>query len=149
MSCVATLCTAAVVAVGVGTAAVAVGAATTAVGASDLGQNSGILYSKRTAHGQIRADQGRPIGSSWNDAQKAGPSSIYLDTETGNYVVSGKNGRISIFIVDRNGNLRLNTAFRNDAANTANRLTLGKWRHLSEIEYNDWLDLLNSTLRGR
>jgi hypothetical protein len=98
----------------------------------------------RTPHGQERASQGdRPTNKAWADAQQAGQGRMFYDTETGAYVVRGPKERIHLFLVGGDGKLRAHTSFDNRSKNTGNRLKTGKWRPLSEDEYNQWRMLLS------
>jgi hypothetical protein len=124
-----------------GTAVAAHGVTVAAAGAAMEGQMLGnMLLAQRTAHAEDRAMQGRPIGSAWNDAQKSTRSKVFLDTETGNYVVQGDKSRIHIFTQEE-GVLKTHTSFRNPLRNTADRLRLGKWRPLTDDKYDIWLRL--------
>jgi hypothetical protein len=81
----------------------------------------------------------------WQDAQNAGSGSVFRDSETGYYVVKGKDGRVHIF-TEANGQLQRHTTFRNPARNTQIRINSGKWVQLTEEEYQLWLEMINSTL---
>ena len=144
-ACVGTACVGAVATTVAGAAVAGYGAVTVYEGAAGLGDNLGRLFSKRTSHAQQRASEGRPVGSGWGDAQKAGRSSVYYDTETGAYVVTGKNGRAHFFIT-KDGQLKLNSSIRLPGNNVADRISSGKWTHLTYDEYLEWLEALNNTL---
>ena len=141
------LCLATPAAITLGAGVAAVGAATATSAAVGLGENSQVLFSRETEHGEMRSNQGRPTGSAWTDAQKAGKNGVLYDAETGNYIVKGDKGRIHVFKLE-NGSLKLHTSFENTARNTQKRILSGKWEYITEDEYSWWCETLNSTLGG-
>jgi len=145
VACGATLCLAAGATIAGGVAVDAVGTTQVVQGSTGLGENLALLSgkSKGTDHFQNRrSDPGRPTSVAWQDAQRAGPGSVFRDSETGYYVVKGKKGRIHIFI-ENNGQLQSNTSYINQAENTQERIVGGKWVNLMAEEYQLWLEMLN------
>lgn len=77
---------------------------------------------ERTEHGWRRHQQGdRPTSQALQDRKN--PLEIYLDTETGNTVYVGANGRTHIFTPDG----RHHTSFRTKQASRIQRAASGKW----------------------
>ncbi len=88
------------------------------------------------------------FGSSWTDAQKAGINSLYRDTNSGYYVVTGDKGRVYVFeVVD--GELKLHTGFRSTADAIFQKVINGQYENLTYEEYEEWLQLLKSTLGSK
>jgi hypothetical protein len=142
-------CVAGAPAAAVGVAVAATGAVVAGRAAANLGGNlSQISNDKQTDHfGDQKQDPSRPTKNAWSDAQKAGSSSVYRDAETGNYIVKGKDGRVHVFKME-NGQLKAHTSFYNTASNTQQRLMNGRWEYLTQEEYYEWLNYLQSTLGG-
>ena len=55
--------------------------------------------SRRTDHAQIRETEGRPVGTAFNDAQRARQANVFVQPD-GRYVVRGQKGREHIFDSD-------------------------------------------------
>jgi hypothetical protein len=122
------------------------GVGTISSGLVGVGTYSGMYLSRRTEHAQQRAEEGRPIGTAWQDAQKAGKNNVLIDTNSGYYIVTGPKGRVSVFLME-NGELKIQTGIRTTADSVFKKLEAGTYENLSEEQYAAWQQLLNDNLK--
>lgn len=94
---------------------------------------------RRTDHAKLRAEQGRPIGTAVQDAQRARPSDVFIDNRNGNFVVRGSKGRESW--ITQGGRVDSGTSTRTNAAHL-NRVRDGTIRPATSEEFGKLKDLL-------
>ena len=92
-----------------------------------------------TGHFEQRRVQGdRPTGQALSDARGVEPSNLFIDNETGLFVVHGPRGRIHIFLQDG----ARHTSFRSTRANTQLRLNTRRWRLTTPEELRQFEELM-------
>ncbi len=91
---------------------------------------------ERSEHAEQREQEGRRTKPAFNDAQKARRVDLFVDTETGRYIVRGGRGREHVF--EQDGEL-VTTVDRTRAAHLR-RLRNGRIRELSDEEYEQFED---------
>jgi len=92
-----------------------------------------------TGHFEQRRVQGdRPTGQALSDARGVEPSNLFIDNETGLFVVHGPRGRIHIFLQDG----ARHTSFRSTRANTQVRLNTRRWRLATTEEFRQFQELM-------
>jgi len=73
-----------------------------------------------------------------SDARGAEPASLFIDNETGLFVVHGPRGRIHIFLQDG----ARHTSFRSTQANSQLRLSTRRWRLATPEEFRQFQELM-------
>jgi hypothetical protein len=92
-----------------------------------------------TEHFEQRHVQGdRPTGQALSDARGIEPSNLFIDNETGLFVVHGPRGRIHIFLQDG----ARHTSFRSTRANTQLRLNTRRWRLATPEEFRQFQEFM-------
>jgi hypothetical protein len=92
-----------------------------------------------TRHFEQRRVQGdRPTGQALSDAKGVESSNLFIDNETGLFVVHGPRGRIHIFLQDGSRH----TSFRSARANTQLRVNTRRWRLATPEEFHQFQDIL-------
>lgn len=92
-----------------------------------------------TRHFEQRHVQGdRPTGQALSDARGVESSNLFIDNETGLFVVYGPRGRIHIFLQDGSRH----TSFRSTRANTQLRVNTRRWRLATPEEFHQFQDLM-------
>jgi len=92
-----------------------------------------------TGHFEQRRVQGdRPTGQALSDARGVEPSNLFIDNETGLFVVHGPRGRMHIFLQDG----ARHTSFRSTRANTQLRLHTRRWRFATPEEFRRFQEIM-------
>ena len=88
------------------------------------------ISTRRSEHSEERREEGRPVSSAFNDAQKARQSDVFIQQD-GRYIVRGDKGREHIFEPDG----ELVTSF--ERCNKAHLLKIrrGERRALTDNEF--------------
>lgn len=87
---------------------------------------------------QRRAQGERPTGQALSDARSVEPSNLFIDNETGLFVVHGPRGRMHIFLQDG----ARHTSFRSTRANTQLRLHTRRWRLATPEEFRQFQEIM-------
>jgi len=88
-----------------------------------------------TRHFAERRAQGdRPTGQALADARNVAPSNLFVDNETGLFIVQGPRGRIHVFLQDG----ARHTSFRSTRANTQMRVNTRRWRQATPVEFHQF-----------
>jgi hypothetical protein len=85
-----------------------------------------------------RAQGDRPTGQALADAQNVAPSNLFVDSETGLFIVQGPRGRIHVFLQDGTRH----TSFRSTRANAQMRVNTGRWRQATPEEFRQFQELM-------
>lgn len=92
-----------------------------------------------TGHFEQRRAQGdRPTGQALSDAKGVEPSNLFIDSETGLFIVHGPRGRMHIFLQDG----ARHTSFRSTRANTQMRLNRRRWRLATPEEFRRFQEIM-------
>ena len=92
-----------------------------------------------TGHFEQRRVQGdRPTCQALSDARGVEPSNLFIDNETGLFVVHGPRGRIHIFLQDG----ARHTSFHSTRANTQLRLNTRRWRLATPEEFRRFQEIM-------
>ena len=92
-----------------------------------------------TGHFEQRRVQGdRPTGQALSDARGVEPANLFIDNETGLFVVHGPRGRIHVFLQDG----ARHTSFRSTRANTQLRLNTRRWRLATPEEFRQFQEFM-------
>jgi hypothetical protein len=92
-----------------------------------------------TRHFEQRRVQGdRPTGQALFDARGIASSNLFIDNETGLFVVHGPRGRIHIFLQDG----ARHTSFRSTQANTQLRVNTRRWRFATPEGFRQFQEIM-------
>lgn len=92
-----------------------------------------------TRHFEERCAQGdRPTGQALADARNVVLSNLFVDNETGLFIVQGPRGRIHVFLQDG----RCHSSFRSTRANTQTRVNTGRWRQATPEEFHQFQEFM-------
>ena len=92
-----------------------------------------------TGHFEQRRVQGdRPTGQALSDTRGVESSNLFIDNETGLFVIHGPRGRIHIFLQDGS----CHTSFRGTRANTQLRVNTRRWRLATPEEFRQFQEFM-------
>ena len=80
----------------------------------------------------------RPTGQALSDARGVEPAHLFIDNETGLFIVYGPRGRIHIFLQDGAHHI----SFRSTRANTQLRLNTRRWRLAAPEEFRQFQEFM-------
>jgi hypothetical protein len=92
-----------------------------------------------TRHFEQRHVQGdRPTGQALSDARSVTSSNLFIDNETGLFIVQGPRGRMHVFLQDGSRH----TGFRSTRANTHLRVNTRRWRLATPEELRQFQEIM-------
>jgi hypothetical protein len=92
-----------------------------------------------TRHFEQRLAQGdRPTGLALSDARSVTSSNLFIDNETGLFIVHGPRGRMHVFLQDGSRH----TSFRSTRANTQLRVNTRRWRLATPEELRQFQEIM-------
>lgn len=92
---------------------------------------------RRSAHAEQRGREGRPTSPAFNDAQNARKSAVFIDEETGRYVLRGAKGREHVFETDGE---HVTSVVRSNRVHQA-RLKRGRIRAVMDREFEQFREI--------
>lgn len=94
---------------------------------------------RRSEHAEQRASEGRRTGPAFNDAQRANKSDVFVDEETGRYILRAARGREHVFETDG----ELVTSIDRTHNAHLSRLKNGRIRAVTDEELKSFLELFS------
>lgn len=92
---------------------------------------------ERSPHAEQRRQEGRRTGAAFNDAQRAKRGDVFIDDETGRYVLRGSRGREHVFEPDGELVTTIDRPYRAHL----NRLRSGRIREITEEDFKRFQEI--------